>query len=497
MLAVFQFDAASIELIDRLIAEGRLPALAELRRRGRWERLAAETDLFEASIYPTIFSGIEVADHGLYYPFGWSAEEQRLRYMSSFGTPELVWERLDTAGARSLVIDPYQIWKDGMEHGVSFSGWGFQHRVIPSWGNPRSEWWRAVRKFGRPRLLVDVAGRRSQRDLLRMLDLFLEAPGRVAGLFTDLLARESFDLAWVSLISVHLGGHLLWDLSQLHGSGVSDDERARLEGGLADVYERADEALGRMVEALPSGADLVVLSPLGMGVNTTRSDLLPGMVENVLSGEKPAGVGPVGDPVWRVRARVPAFVRRAVNRALPGPQLREAVARTYMSGFDWNRARVFTLPGDHFGYVRLNVRGRERDGIVEPAEADALAEQLAAGLATFSDDDGAPSIARVHRPQLELHGRRAELLPDLVVRWSDHPSTRVTGVSSPSHGSVARRDVGVGRSGNHWPGAWVLTVPGASSELDLGRRPQITDLAATAMRLSGERSDLPGRSLLG
>ena len=72
MLAVFQFDAASIELIDRLIAEGRLPALAELRRRGRWERLAAETDLFEASIYPTIFSGIEVADHGLYYPFGWS-----------------------------------------------------------------------------------------------------------------------------------------------------------------------------------------------------------------------------------------------------------------------------------------------------------------------------------------------------------------------------------------------------------------------------------------
>ena len=46
---------------------------------------------------------------------------------------------------------------------------------------------------------------------------------------------------------------------------------------------------------------------------------------------------------------------------------------------DWSQVRAFALPSDTTGYVRLNLRGRERDGIVSPAAAEALRDEIAQG----------------------------------------------------------------------------------------------------------------------
>ena len=51
------------------------------------------------------------------------------------------------------------------------------------------------------------------------------------------------------------------------------------------------------------------------------------------------------------------------------------------------------MPGEDKGYVRLNLRGRERDGIVGPGEADELLSSIADGLLSFADPDGSASIA--------------------------------------------------------------------------------------------------------
>ena len=494
MLAIFQVDAASIEMVERMLAEGRMPVLAELRKRGRWERLGSPTDLFETAAYPTLYSGIDVADHGLYYPLAWSPRDQRVRYMEAFQTPELTWERLSRAGARSLVIDPYQAWETSPVDGVCISGWQYRHRIIPRWSQPASVYRRAVRRHGRPPLLADVAGTRSAPELLGMLRALAASPKRGADLACDLLGEERFDLAWVSLIGVHQAGHHLWDLSQIQGA-MDEGDRARLESGLADVYTAADTALGRMVDALPAGADVVVLSPLGMGPNTTRSDLLPGMLERILSGGSASeDGGGSGQGVWRTRARFPPALRRAVSRALPGSAVRALLTGLYTRGIDWSSTRAFALPGDHFGYLRLNLRGREREGIVAPEDEESLLDQIASGLKTFRDEAGTPSIAQVHRPARELKGDGLEMLPDLVVRWSDHPATRLEAVVSPEFGRVPRLGGGIGRSGNHWPGAWVLRVPGRSAPRELGRAPELIDLAATACSVAGH-GELPGQPL--
>ena len=128
-------------------------------------------------------------------------------------------------------------------------------------------------------------------------------------------------------------------------------------------------------------------------------------------------------------------------------------------------------------------------------------EEIAAGLLTFTDLDGAPAVHSVERvADLFGDGERAHQLPDLIVRWVDTPATRVPGVRSERYGTVLRHGVGSGRSGNHTEGdAWALVVPGA---LAPGRAvpaaPRLEDVAATAAALAGAdtEQDWPAQPLL-
>jgi hypothetical protein len=69
VLAVLQFDSPSLAVLDRMLGQGRLPALAGLRGRGIWHTLETPATHFAAGAFPTLYSGTELADHGLFYPF--------------------------------------------------------------------------------------------------------------------------------------------------------------------------------------------------------------------------------------------------------------------------------------------------------------------------------------------------------------------------------------------------------------------------------------------
>jgi predicted AlkP superfamily phosphohydrolase/phosphomutase len=498
VLALLQFDSVSLPLLEQMLQAGRMPALASLRERGSWQRLEMDPGFFEG--YPTLYSGTDEGQHGIYYWFPWVAAEQRVRYMDALPKPETVWERVARAGGRSLIIDPFQMWPPKGSMGVGLTGWQFAHKLIEGWSMPRGTYRRLARRFGRAPVLDATYGHWSASRLLALRRDFVAAPGRAAAAAAELLARERFDLVWVSFIAAHQAGHFLWDLSQVSDSEIDPDAREKLESGLEDVYAAADAALARILAALPAAADVIVFSPLGMGPESSRSDLLPELLQAVL-GDRPGAERPqdagAGSAIWRLRAAMPAGWRAQVARPIPGRAVREMFARLYMRGVDWSRTRAFALPGDHHGYVRLNLRGRERDGILEPREGDALMDEIAAGLTTFRDPDGSPSVASVERVAERITGPRVEQLPDLVVRWSDRPSGDLTHVSSPRFGEVARQGAGSGRSGNHTDGAWAILVPAASRRRQSDGPARVIDIPATACALLGaDTAGMGGTPLL-
>jgi predicted AlkP superfamily phosphohydrolase/phosphomutase len=230
------------------------------------------------------------------------------------------------------------------------------------------------------------------------------------------------------------------------------------------------------------------------------------MVRRILAGEREAG----GEPsrtmglLQRARALVPLAVRNEVKRRLPVVLQDRLTSFWRTGGLDWTTTRAFCPVADLQGYVRINLRGREAEGIVAPgAEYDALCAEISGGLRGFVDaDTGEPLVRAVERAdQLFPEGPRRDGLPDLLVDWTPTSVLTRRAVTSPRFGTIEWPDPGKppdGRSGNHRTEGWLLAA-GRGFAAGGALAGDIVDLAPTALALLGLESfpEMRGRTLAG
>ncbi len=496
MIAVIQFDAASASLLGRLEGEGRLPNLTALRGHGTRVELETPAEHFPASAYQDLYRGVEVGDHGLYYPFQWAAGDQRVRLAASFVGPPPIWDRLGRAGRSTLAIDPYECHRPGEAQGELLCGWGMRERVVlERWSVPGGADRQPRRRHGRPPDVTEVFGAQTPRELRRLRERFLQAPRRVADLAIERLRARPFDLACIVFAAPHLAGHRLWGVPPyIDEEAFPPVERERLAGTLAEVYEEVDAQLGRVLEALPDDCDVIVCSVLGMDENTSRADLLPGMLSAVLGEGTGNGSDSDSGAIWRLRGALSGRLRSQIAAAMPDRLALELTARLELRGVDWSTTRAFAHPADNQGYVSLNRKSRERDGVVDEAEATELISQIREGLLDFRDPDGEPAVVAVDEVAACWQGAAAERLPDLVVRWRPTSSIALPAVHSSRFGSVHRQGHGSGRTGNHTDGdAWAILAPRAGRVREPSRPARVTDIPATVASLC----DVPLEGLSG
>jgi predicted AlkP superfamily phosphohydrolase/phosphomutase len=166
---------------------------------------------------------------------------------------------------------------------------------------------------------------------------------------------------------------------------------------------------------------------------------------------------------------------------------------------DWSRTRAYALG---LGGIFLNVRGREASGVVAPgAEADALAQELAARLGGLIDDaTGEVAIREVYPAHTLYRGRGpyADQAPDLIVGYAPGWRASWDGVRGIVD-EVVFADNCKAWSGDHCidPGQ----VPGVilcNQKLleEAAEEPSIADLAPTLLTLFGipAPSYMDGRS---
>src|SRR6266545_2730951 len=232
----------------------------------------------------------------------------------------------------------------------------------------------------------------------------------------------------------------------------------------------------------------------------SRTSTPPQMLSAVLSGRRTitSANGASTNALWRLRAAVPTRARASIANALPRRAVLEVTSRLEVRARDWSQVRAFTLPSDGVGYIRLNLRGRERDGVVHDAEVRELEEQIADGLLSYEGTDGRPPVAAVERlADVRPDAARAEMLPDLIVRWSETPARQREQFVSPEFGEVRRMGGGSGRSGNHTDDAWAVVIPGASRQGGEPGQGRVVDIAPTICAAFGaDLSGLTGEPLL-
>jgi predicted AlkP superfamily phosphohydrolase/phosphomutase len=454
-------DAAEIDVVDRLVADGRMPNLARLRQQGRWGRLETAPPHFLSLVWTTFFCGSRLGEQGWYFNKIWNPDRQRLQYLDPGWLPlQPFWLSLDPSYRLAILDLPYATALPARANMTTLNGWqchdDFGHNALPA-----ELWARLSERHGKPRMTAEVFGPQTAATLQAQRQEVLEGNRQFADICRDLLTHDRFDLFLAVFGLVHRGTHYLWDLSQIDRDAVDGPTRARLEGSLDECYTSADGALGRVLDAAPPDARVVVFALHGMGPNHGWYEFLPRIIQRIHQGGGGAPARP--GMLFRLKQALPWTLVRQVTRRIPSAWNKALVPLWSRRMHDWPNTKYFALPMDYNGYVRLNLKGREQQGCVDPADADRVIAEVDAALRSFRDiATGKPVIRGTIKVDelISPTAPRRRFLPDLVVLWDPPgPVWASGGVVSDQFGEIRwpeGRKLASGRSGNHTPHGWFV-----------------------------------------
>lgn len=487
-------DAADLGLIRRLGASGSLPNLSRLLARGCTGVIRGEAERFAGGVWPTFYTGQPVSRHGVYHNKLWRQEHMRCEIAAAEWCPEPpFWERLRGSGRRIAVVDvPMTVARPAALEGVSLAGWG-THDVIVRGSWPATLWREIQTALGPPAMPPELFGSQTPVTLGRLGHELRVATSQIAEIGARLYRREAWDLFLLVFGGTHRGGHYLWDLSQVESRTISPGRRRALGDALGQVYRAADAGVGRILELVPDEARVMIFALHGMGPNTAWADRCAAILARIMSG-RPAGSAPRRGLIYAAKQALPGRLARAVTTRI-SPELQARLVPIWSARmFDWRTTRAFPLPMDHAGYIRINLRGREPRGIVEPEEYGTLCNEIAEGFLDFKDAvSGRPIVRQVHRlADLAPPGAPAgHRLPDLVIEWSDVPPAAAPVIRSERLGELtwSSPQLPSGRAGNHGADGWfVVSGPGIEAGSVAAVHP-IVDLVPTLYRWLGLEPD--------
>jgi predicted AlkP superfamily phosphohydrolase/phosphomutase len=280
--------------------------------------------------------------------------------------------------------------------------------------------------------------------------------------FEHELARFREGLFFFYFSSLDQNGHMFWRSFDDKYPAFDRETAAKYGKVLETYYEEMDRLLGQALKHEDESTTVLVVSDHGFAPFRRSFNLNTWLVEN---------------GYLLLRSGGPAQGRDIFRDA------------------DWSRTRAYGLG---LNGLYLNLRGREKNGIVDPgAEADALLKEITAKLEAVQDPDSKQRIiTRVDSSAQAYSGPLAAQAPDLIVGYNR--GYRV-GWDSVLGGAPARvlEDNTEPWSGDHCMD--YTLVPGIvlSNRKIQANRPALTDIAPTILAEFGipHPATMPGHSM--
>jgi predicted AlkP superfamily phosphohydrolase/phosphomutase len=453
-LIAIGIEVAGYDYIMKWIEAGHLPALAGLAKKGISGKINSTSDISSGTIWPTFYTGVSPAKNGQFFTHMQLVNgtyKIDKKYANDVKR-EPFWLKLSKEGRRVAIIDVAQTYPMQDFNGVQICGWGAEY---PAW--KQSSWPPnlindMISKFGKHplegeyRLSIKPESPDEYDDFISKLLTGLERKGKIS---EYILKQEKWDFFLTMFPETHWAMHLLWQVFDKDHPAHNPEVTKKVENIFLETFKAIDNWIGRFIEIYPE-ADFIVFSGSGMGPNYCGWHLLPEILVRLGLGpsnkKETDKIKPINKflpskkwGAYRIRKVEDTLSIKAIEtlRRIIPRRLWDKWTRTILfAGTDWENSKAFSLPNDNAGAIRINLKGREPKGIVEPGEEyNSLCKFISEELSQLINvDTGKTAIEEVIRIDEIFSGDNINDLPDLIIKWKGDAPIR--GLQSPKVGSV-------------------------------------------------------------
>jgi predicted AlkP superfamily phosphohydrolase/phosphomutase len=503
-ILVIGLDGATLDLLEPWAQDGSLPTFQRLMAEGACGPLRSTIPPMTAPAWASFMTGKNPGKHGLY---DWIH-----RLDGSYGVSPVtaahcqeptLWSLLSGAGRRVCVVNVPMTFPPTPVNGMMISGMPAPSTRVPITYPP--DLLEAIqREVGEYLLYPDPGQAYSDRGVDGFLDNLYRTTDTRLQVLNYLRAREDWDFCMLVINGTDTVQHAMWRFMSpdhpLHDPG----KRPRYGDAILRYFQYVDRALEQIVAGLDDNTTLVLMSDHGFGPfhkfihlnNWLRQQGWLRMKRTLMVRVK-LGLFDLGFAPMRIYDLLMRLGLGALKREVVRGRGQGFLRRLFPSfdDVDWPRTVAYAL--GNVGQIRLNVRGREPQGTIEPGEQyEAVRDEIIARLEELRDPQtGEQVVEAVHRREEIYWGQHVDQAADIVfipTRMEYFGFGEYEFGSSEIIEAMKR-----GISGTHRLNGMALLWGDAVLAGTQLRDAQIFDLAPTILHLMGEAvpRDMDGRVL--
>lgn len=524
-------DAGDKFLIKKWAKEGILPTIGSLLEKGTVGETVSIEGLYEGATWPSFYTGLHPAHHGFHslkqlnpgtYEFYRCCPGDFIKF-------EPFWKYLSAAGLRTAILDvPLSGVSKGL-NGIQMVEWGSHDGVYGFHTWPQKLKRDVLARFGRHPLRISCDSyQRTPHDFSTFKDKLISGVQKKAELTIHYLAKDNWNFFAQVFTEGHCIGHQCWHLHDpRHPS--HDRKVAKYTGDpIYDVYKAIDRAIEKILEHVANNTIIFLLVSHGMAPNVGGNFLLSEILErlnvvkklpdNITLRKSESSIKNFYEALGQGWQRTPAAIKKWLSPALFSLHnlILRRIGRKDLLMLPWSIAHIDLrnskcfplLNGNPVSGIRINVSGREANGLIQPGkELNDFCNELTKDLLNIVDYDTGKPMVRQVKKGFDLYGKECvDHLPDLLVEWNDERILGSLGVGDFKNSRLRMVSEKIGivegvntycRTGDHRPeGLFIAVGPGINAG-HLDRIVSIMDFAPTFTNLLGvEMPDTDGNPIV-
>jgi predicted AlkP superfamily phosphohydrolase/phosphomutase len=421
---VIGLDGATWRVFDPMIEAGELPAIARLKQQGAWGRLNSTIPPLTPPGWTTGITGKNPGKHNVFDFFKYDSRDYDIHLTSRKDRKSrAIWNFVSDAGGSVLVMNVPHTYPPEKVNGHLVSGFGtpewkceytwppeLKKRILDTW----------------PDFVVDIPSNLLHKGQFNKFLAQLNSHSTTHwNVFRELYEEQQPDFAMYAFVEMDRLFHFFWKEFEEQQSPVAEMFR--------DHIRHIDRLVGEFLDSLPSDTHVILISDHGFCRVERDIYINNWLMENGYLALKDGAAAAVKAPMsvrikkviigllsavglwkyylsWR-RKKLEA----AGDTASTGSAEVDVKTTWYLHNVDWHTTQAAFHSMACRG-IRLNVKGRDALGCVEPEEAEALAREIRDRILEMRDpESGRRLITRAWLARDVYHGPYVDNAADIYL----------------------------------------------------------------------------------